>query len=109
LGIAVEHVEPASLQNRARPKTNITGRAWLHPGQPLVQLATGLSAYEDRRVLAHELAHCAGIEGEQDCDSFAKAFMQVADDEMPGGKWRAIQAEQLERARQAARLRSGHR
>jgi hypothetical protein len=68
-------------------------------------LATGLSAYEDRRVLAHELAHHLGIDGEADADLFAKRFMAVADDEMPGGKWRAMQDELLARARLAAQRR----
>jgi len=102
LGVTVQHDVPlATLQDATRPSTTILGRIWKLP-YPIVQLADTLGGYNLNRVLAHELGHYLGFSQERLCDVFAKEFQRISDDEMPGGKWRPIQGELLERARRAA-------
>jgi hypothetical protein len=95
-----------------------TGRGMLllGRGEPLIVLATGLTALEEREILLHELGHVAAGGGD---DTLANAFTQgwahmgQVDDPLkdgtlaPGLRWRRAHEQRMEGQRHLARQRAG--
>lgn len=74
LGVPVQYVPMAQLQNPNRPAITILGRTWDFSGGPIIQLAQELNGYQRNRVLAHELGHVLKLPDERLCEAFASRF-----------------------------------
>jgi hypothetical protein len=106
LGVAVQYVPLAELQNPRRPSIEIRGRLLNFAGVPIVQLADTLRGRERLYALAHEIGHFLDFPDERLCNQFADAFLKIADDETPAGRWGRWQRQGSERLREEARRRA---
>jgi hypothetical protein len=109
LGVAIQDVDLAELQNPRRPSIEIWGRLLNFAGSPIVQLADMLRGRDRLWVLAHELGHFLNFPDDRLCNQFADSFMKVADDETPAGRWGQWQRQGSERLREQARRQARRR
>jgi hypothetical protein len=109
LGVAVQYVPLAELQNPRRPSIEIRGRLLNFAGGAIVQLADTLRGRERLWVLAHEIGHFLGFPDEKLCTQFGNAFLKVAADETSAGRWAELQRQGSERLREEARRQARRR
>lgn len=109
LGIAVEVVPLATLQNPQRPGVTIDGRVL--PGGKVIQVADTLTGRDLLCVVAHELAHAVlGQDAsEHDCENFSRFFLGAELPESPREKWARWQNEAVDRVRRRNGAMAGRR
>jgi hypothetical protein len=103
IGATVAYATMAEIQDAARPDFQRWG--YSHKLLHSIVVATDRPQWDVDATLAHEIAHllnldaAGGFTGERHCDLFARAFLHLNDDELPGYAHIKLQKEATERER----------